>query len=198
MLRSPISKITTLVITIFLILLIQGPFRGRSIWPTTTDHKPTPNEETPPLLSVPKPSQKQIPKTPQIDHTNKDARFTRFTNGVVHWEPSIALSRKLHQGNDPIQDLSLLSKIFSKYRLIFKENPVGTDNFEFTAALLGNNPKKTFFIDPEHPSLNEQNQLLDRWGTPYRFHPLSATQLEIISSGPDKKLWTKDDLTYAK
>ena len=42
--------------------------------------------------------------------------------------------------------------------------------------------------------LNAAGELVDPWGTPYFFHQLSATEMEIHSAGPDKVMWTRDDL----
>jgi hypothetical protein len=35
---------------------------------------------------------------------------------------------------------------------------------------------------------------LDRFGTPYFFHPISETRIDVRSAGPDRKLWTEDDV----
>jgi len=35
---------------------------------------------------------------------------------------------------------------------------------------------------------------VDPWGTPYFFHQLSGKEMEIHSAGPDKMMWTADDL----
>ncbi len=77
---------------------------------------------------------------------------------------------------------------------MFGGNPVG-DNSEITAALNGKNPKQINFIDPSAGMrLNAKGELIDAWDTPYFFHQLSATDMEIHSAGPDRKLWTSDDL----
>jgi len=36
--------------------------------------------------------------------------------------------------------------------------------------------------------------LVDAWGTPFFFHQLSGHEMEIHSAGPDKIMWTADDL----
>ena len=59
-------------------------------------------------------------------------------------------------------------------------------------------PKKVNFIDPESAALTSANELVDRWGSPFQFHPISGTEMEILSFGPDKTLWTEDDLTLDK
>jgi hypothetical protein len=76
----------------------------------------------------------------------------------------------------------------------FGGNPVGV-NPEIARQLSGDNPGQANFIRPEAGMrLNDQGELVDPWGTPYFFHQLSGTEMEIRSAGPDKILWTADDL----
>jgi hypothetical protein len=49
-------------------------------------------------------------------------------------------------------------------------------------------------LPPDLASIDAQGRLLDRWGTPYFFHAVSRTELEIRSAGPDGKLGTDDDV----
>jgi hypothetical protein len=80
------------------------------------------------------------------------------------------------------------------YGSMFGGNPVGT-NPEITAALNGKNPKQARLLQPDAGMrINGNGELVDPWGTPYFFHQLSGTQMEIHSAGPDKKMWTADDL----
>jgi hypothetical protein len=80
------------------------------------------------------------------------------------------------------------------YGSTFSGNPVGS-NPEIAAALNGENPKQIKFIDPENGlRINGQGELVDSWGTPFFFHQLSATDTEVRSAGPDRIMWTADDL----
>lgn len=79
------------------------------------------------------------------------------------------------------------------YRSALGENPVGT-NAEITSSLLGNNRKQAKVPLPEGANVNAAGEMLDLWGTPYFFHQQSATKMEIRSAGPDRKMWTPDDL----
>lgn len=73
-------------------------------------------------------------------------------------------------------------------------NPVG-NNAEITKALDGGNPKEVKFLSPDKGMrINEKGELVDSWGTPFFFHQLSGTEMEIRSAGPDKKMWTSDDI----
>jgi hypothetical protein len=76
----------------------------------------------------------------------------------------------------------------------FGGNPVGT-NPEITATLNGDNPGEVKFLDPAMGMrVNGKAELVDPWGTPFFFHQLSGTEMEIRSAGPDKQMWTPDDL----
>jgi hypothetical protein len=50
------------------------------------------------------------------------------------------------------------------------------------------------FIAAGHARINARGELIDRFGTPYDFHPVSSELLEIRSAGPDKILETADDV----
>ncbi len=101
--------------------------------------------------------------------------------------------------NSPAQDihadLRVLDEIFNAFRTNFPQsgNPIG-NNAEITAVLTGQNPRHIAFIPPDHPAINAQGELCDRWGHPFFFHQLSGRQMEIRSAGPDKKFWTADDV----
>lgn len=75
----------------------------------------------------------------------------------------------------------------------FGGNPVGT-NAEIVKTLNGGNPQGVRYLPQENVRLNDQGELIDTWGTPYFFHQLSAQKMEIRSAGPDKTLWTRDDI----
>jgi hypothetical protein len=71
--------------------------------------------------------------------------------------------------------------------------PVGT-NAEITRELFGDNPKQVKVPLPTGSRLNGAGELCDRWDTPYFFHQLSSARMEIRSAGPDRRMWTDDDL----
>jgi hypothetical protein len=94
-------------------------------------------------------------------------------------------------------DLRVVAGIVDTFRTNFPRdgNPVGS-NADITAALTGNNRLQLALIPPDHPAI-KAGQLCDRWGTPFFFHAESAVKMEIRSAGPDKKMWTDDDVTFA-
>ena len=81
-----------------------------------------------------------------------------------------------------------------QYGEMFGGNPVG-DNAEITGQLNGSNPRHINFISAEAGMrLNGNGELIDAWGTPYFFHQLSTSDMEIHSAGPDRVMWTYDDI----
>jgi len=81
-----------------------------------------------------------------------------------------------------------------QYGEMFDGNPVGT-NPEITRQLSGDNPRHLNFLNPQPGArIDASGELVDAWGTPYFFHQISGSEMEIHSAGPDKIMWTSDDL----
>jgi len=94
----------------------------------------------------------------------------------------------------PATVLENVSRALRQYGAQFGGNPVGT-NPEITAALNGGNPKQVNFINPEAGmQINGNGEMVDVWGTPLFFHQLSGSETDVRSAGPDKIMWTPDDL----
>ena len=90
-------------------------------------------------------------------------------------------------------DLDKVGLMLRDFRTRMGVNPVGT-NAEIMKAMMGDNPKRARLGPPEGQNLNGNGELVDRWGTPYFFHQMSATSMEIHSAGPDKTFATPDDI----
>ena len=90
-------------------------------------------------------------------------------------------------------EIGAVQSALRDFRTALGGNPVGT-NAEITKALLGDNLKQIKIPVPPGSQLNGQGELCDHWGTPYFFHQLSATRMEIRSAGPDRQMWTPDDV----
>jgi len=111
---------------------------------------------------------------------------------------SSPLADELNSPHTTIQrDLQVLSGVLLAWQTNFHEqgNPVG-DNAAITAALTGKNPLNFQFIRRDHPAINDRGEICDRWGTPFFFHALSGTRMEIRSAGPDRQLYTDDDIVF--
>lgn len=90
-------------------------------------------------------------------------------------------------------DIENVGLMLRDFRTVQGENPVGT-NAEIMKSVMGGNKKGAQLGPPTGMALNEQGELVDRWGTPVFFHQNSATDMEIRSAGPDRKLYTSDDI----
>lgn len=91
------------------------------------------------------------------------------------------------------QELEEIALNLRNFGARFGGNPTGT-NAEIVKALNGGNPGGVRSLPDTLLRLNGQGELVDPWGTPYFFHQLSSQQTEIRSAGPDKTLWTQDDI----
>ena len=100
-------------------------------------------------------------------------------------------------GSTVARDLDVVRQIFEAWQSNYPRegNPVG-ENAEITAALMGDNRLGLALIPKGHRAVNERGELCDRWGTPFHFHQLSGTRMEIRSAGPDRRFATDDDAVW--
>ncbi len=99
-------------------------------------------------------------------------------------------------GTRPQEDLDALAHVFSNLTLLIKgDSPFRMGaNEEFAAALLGKNRTQLRFMSGGHRAFNPQGQLIDRWETPLYFHAVAHDRIDIRSAGPDRQMWTDDDI----
>ena len=179
------KRILTIGLPILAVLLWCRPHNGSTC--TSRPHSRLPTLPT--LL----PGAERHRKRHQQSH---DTRLQRHADGSVDYLPALATSRQLGQTPAVESDLQVVAHLLSHYRFAYDENPVGVDNFEITEQLLGANLMRIRFIAPDCPALRD-NELVDRWDTPYRFHAVSGQQMDIRSAGADQNFWTEDDLEYS-
>jgi hypothetical protein len=94
---------------------------------------------------------------------------------------------------EALKDIDDIQFMLRDYRTRLGGNPAGT-NAEIMKELMGGNRAQVRIGPPEGQRLNEEGELVDRWGAPYFFHQLSKTEMEIRSAGPDRTMWTADDI----
>jgi hypothetical protein len=131
------------------------------------------------------------PSQPQTIFPSDSSRETGNTpsetiDATIQQRPVVARDSAAQQQVDQVTFL------LRDYRLALSQNPIGT-NAEITAALLGNNLKQVRFEIPDGSAV-KNNELCDPWGTAYFFHQISQSTMEIRSAGPDRAMWTNDDL----
>lgn len=111
---------------------------------------------------------------------------------VLPLAPELSAALRNPEG-PPEDELGAVGQLLYFHRQAFGENPVG-DNGDVVAVLLGSNAKRAAWLPADCGAIVE-GKLVDRWGTPYWFHAVSAQEMEIRSAGPDRELFTGDDLT---
>jgi hypothetical protein len=163
---------------IFLILILAAGLvlwwsqRKPSLTPEISAVKPTADSAPPPEISPP-PS---IPPAPVPEA------------GPVVEQPTLSAGDQKRA----LAAIDNLEFTFRDYANALGGNPVGT-NAEITTALLGDNLKQVKLPIPAGSSQNDQGELCDPWNSPWFFHQLSGTKMEIRTAGPDRVLYTADD-----
>ncbi len=99
-------------------------------------------------------------------------------------------------GTPPANDLKLMAGLIRNMGFLvksLKDRPL-SGNEDWAAALRGANPGNLRFLPDQHRVFNAEGLVIDRWGTPFFFHPVGYNRYELRSAGPDKKMWTADDI----
>jgi len=132
--------------------------------------------------------------------SNQPIVFSPSTNPTPT-RPDSPLGTKLLLGYGdasfpPEHDLTLMSHLMENSLLLAKSsaNRPLSANEDWADFFRGKNAAHEHFLPHEHPVLNGKGQLIDRWGTPLFFHALGGSRYELRSAGPDRKLWTTDDI----
>jgi len=96
----------------------------------------------------------------------------------------------------PENDLTLITRLMENSLLLLKAaaNRPLSANEDWADLLRGKNAAHEEFLPAIHVALNAKGQLVDRWQTPLFFHALGGGRFELRSAGPDRKLWTADDI----
>ena len=110
-------------------------------------------------------------------------------------KPLLAHEELLTVEGDGAADISALADITRTY--LQQPGGEGRDplgfNEDLARALTNRDVLGEAAIPTGHPALRD-GQLIDRWGTPWHVHPLAGDLIELRSAGPDRKLFTADDL----
>jgi len=134
--------------------------------------------------------------TPRPPSAPEKARETAPARPPTESGGESALARDLNSPAGNIQsDLRIVLEVVDAFRTNFPRegNPVGS-NAEITATLTGANRLGLALIPRGHRAINAAGELCDRWGTPLFFHAESGRRMEVRSAGPDRRMWTEDDV----
>lgn len=130
-----------------------------------------------------------------IEPTGRRAVSEKHPSGVNLLPGLAELTGGLHDASqEPEEDLRIVEELIRMHVRTFDGIPQGGENIEIVQYLTGRNERNLALLPPDHPAISEKGELLDRWGAPYHFHPVSRKILEVRSAGPDGDLWTEDDL----
>ena len=93
-------------------------------------------------------------------------------------------------------DMELFDRYLDNVFILIKQRDPRyyATNEDLVLFLTGQKGNLTPYLSPDSPLLNDQGQILDRFGSPLIVHPLSKDQIEIRSAGPDQAPYTEDDV----
>jgi hypothetical protein len=140
----------------------------------------------------------QSPSAPNVQVT--EIPFSPASSATSNQSPLLlgeTILRDYANTNLPPQnDLTLMSRLMDNSRLLLKSaaNRPLSANEDWADFLRGKNSARERLLPENHIALNSKGQLVDRWGTPLFFHALGGGRFDIRSAGPDRKLWTNDDI----
>jgi hypothetical protein len=109
--------------------------------------------------------------------------------------PLLAHEELLTLEGTAANDLSALADLTKTYleRPADPARPPLGFNEDLARALTDQDALGDSAIPRNHPILRD-GQLIDRWGTPWQVQPLASDVIQLRSAGPDRKLYTPDDL----
>ena len=113
--------------------------------------------------------------------------------------PALAWARFLAADGSPAEDLTALNDLVVGYLQAGQgatRRLIGC-NEDLVPALTDSAALGDVALPPDHPAIWD-GKLIDRWGTPWQVHPLAADKIELRSAGPDRRLYTADDLVAPK
>ncbi len=88
-----------------------------------------------------------------------------------------------------------LANAIAQYAVVFQNYPA-SNNAELTRNLTGDNPKQVRLIDLFESSTNKAGQMVDIWGTPYKFTFNSTNSFIITSAGENRTFGDTDDVVF--
>lgn len=176
----------------FIVVLLAFALAATIVfWPSRL---PQPQSSTPPPAPPPAaPLLSDLGKPADLFHTSQ----RNTTNTPEIDAANLQKADTLNSPDQSVQqDLQLIAEFVDLLGKAGLNYSVG-DNADITAALTGTQyaGQKGHIFPRQHNALRG-GQLVDRWGTPFWFHANGPGKLEIRSAGPDKQLFTPDDVSH--
>lgn len=108
----------------------------------------------------------------------------------------VAFANDYGRSGNANKDLQIFQNLLLNFRLLVKDHPripfSGNDGFIWVLA--GGNHHRLALLEYDHPFIGDKGELLDRWKTPILFHQVSSDETTLRSAGPDRVMWTNDDI----
>jgi hypothetical protein len=139
-------------------------------------------------------SRPSVPETAPIMPLQAAQNSPQFSAGGVDHDLQTRADRLHSEEHGTEQDLQIVAEFLETYARATGGQPIG-ENADITAALTGTQyPGQKGRVFPQNHRALRNGQLIDRWGQPFWFHPNSGSSMEIRSAGPDRQLFTPDDV----
>jgi hypothetical protein len=110
--------------------------------------------------------------------------FAPFLSGSSH---SPVTTTQIEEGQ--------LANAIAQYAVVFHNYPAN-NNAALTRNLTGDNPQQLQLINLSESSTNKDGQMVDIWGTPYKFTFNSTNSFMIMSAGINRTFGDTDDIVF--
>lgn len=110
-------------------------------------------------------------------------------------KPLQSWERLLARDGSPEEDREALAELVTNFLQSISADhrpPLGS-NEEIARALTNADTLGEAALPATHPAIIS-GRLVDRWGSPWFFHQQSADVIEVRSAGPDRRLFSEDDV----
>ncbi|WP_269523396.1 hypothetical protein [Coraliomargarita parva] len=96
----------------------------------------------------------------------------------------------------PEQDLQRVDHLLRRFVELNEQALPSSSNRQLTKTLTHPNGLGKAALPSNHPSINRNGELVDRWRTAYKFMGRTDGGMEIRSAGADRLYYTADDLVW--
>lgn len=149
------------------------------------------------LRSPPPPAPPPAPVSRLTETTPPPPPQLRARRVATPEAPLLSHEELLTLDGDAATDLSALADLTRAYleRPADPARPPLGFNEDLARALSDPENLGPSALPADHPAIRA-GQLIDRWGTPWQIHPLASNLIQLRSAGPDRRLYTQDDLVF--
>jgi hypothetical protein len=185
---SPKTSPRTRVLGLCGLVLGFALFWGWTWWSRS---RPTPPPSAPSAFAAPQPLGSAVPPPPRL----LPPRAPDASRPEETWERIFAVDGDAQRDLRAMHEIAL-EFVRSAPAAQLDRHPWG-ENADLARALTDANVLGVAALPADHPALRD-GQLIDRWGSPIHHHLLGRDHLELRSAGPDRRLYTGDDIVLGQ